>query len=63
MCDLFHHTIYSNTIEITPICVPIHRDSYLNVVRNNMFRETCMKWHHRKHNKMQNPGINLVTYE
>ena len=55
--------ILSNTIEITPICVPIHRVSYLNVVRNNIIRETCMKLHHRMHNKMQNPEINLVTYE
>ena len=33
----------SKTIEIhvTPICVLVHRDSYLNVVRNNISGETC----------------------
>ena len=44
--------ILSYTIEITPICVLMHRDLYLSVMRNNFIRDIRMKWNNKMHNTM-----------
>ena len=46
------------------MCVSMHRDGirlvlYLNAVRNNIIRETCMKWHHRMYNTKDKAGRNI----